>query len=1092
MRTFLSWQRQWRCLLTLSCLLVSGLSWTQTISLHLTNAPIKTAFSAIEAQTSLRFVYTSSGIADAKPVTLTLEKLSIDLALSKLFTDQPFAFTRDGQYVTVKPKPILPQQTQKKSITISGTISDEQKQPLPDVTVQVKGSTLHTTTDAAGHFRLAVDSGFVTVICSRAELITQEFSLKAPGETSITMIHQVGSLGETIVMGYGKTTRRLSVGNIAKVSAVTIERQPVTNVLSALQGRVAGLEVTQSSGVAGSTIKVQIRGRNSIAQGSQPLFILNGVPLAAGNGILNQLPSAMGNPGTGAEQASGLSPLVNINPADIESIEVLKDADATAIYGSRGANGVILITTRSGNTGAVRANVSFSTSWSRITRLMDLLNTQQYIAMRKEAFANDGASMTNSNAADLRVWDTTRYTDFKDVLIGGTARTNIAQASVSGGSAQTSFLFSLGYHDEGSVFPGELYLRRGAGNLQLQHRSTDQRFLGSFSVNYGMVETNNSVNDLTQHINLPPNAPPLFTPSGLLNWQENGVTFSNPLAHIMSHYTSQSEQLSTNALLQYRVIPGLTAKLTGGYNTIMADEESLVPIVAQNPANNPVGYSNFGQRKLRSWIIEPQLEYTGSFSWGRITALAGASWQSTINQQSTQQASGFSTDALLRSIYQARSVINRNGYTLYRYGAIFGRIQYDWQQEYLVSVSARRDGSSRFGPENRFANFGSIGAGWIFNKTLAGFAEKISLSFGKLRASYGSSGNDQLTDYQYLSSWSGTPNLYDNVAGLMPTRLYNPNQHWEVNKKLEAAIELGFFRDRLFLSVAWFRNRSDNQLVAYPLASQAGFPDVIQNLDALVQNTGVEVELRATPVTKGRFSWTIFGNLTIPRNKLLSFPELPYSSYSNQYVEGEPLSVLRRYRMLGVDPATGVYQFEDVNKDGLISSPDYQVIGNLDPKFYGGLGQDFSYGELSCSIFFEFRHQTGLNYLSEYSTARLPGRNVNQPILVLDRWQTEGDITNIQRFNAVNGRPSAQASSRLLFSSGMYSDASFVRLKNIAISYTIPARWTRTLHLQRSKVFVQAQNVLTFTGFTGSDPETQRFFRLPPLRTLACGIQLQF
>lgn len=1086
-------QRPWRCLLALSCLLLSGLARTQVITLHLSKAPLTTAFQSIEAQSSLRFVYTKESVSSAKPVTIDVDKVPIDQGLVTLFKRQPLTYAREGDHVVVKAlPPVTALPVKKVQATISGTITDEDQQPLPDVTVRVKERNVITVTDAQGRFTLAVDSGLVTLVCSRAELVAQEVSIAAPGTISITMIHQIGSLGETIVMGYGKTTRRLSVGNIAKVSAVTIERQPVTNVLSALQGRVAGLEVTQSSGVAGSSLKVQIRGRNSIAQGSQPLFILNGVPLAAGNGILNQLSSALGNPGTAPELASGLSPLVNLNPADIESIEVLKDADATAIYGSRGANGVILITTKMGSAGALQGTVRYSSSWSRITRMMDLLTTSPYLAMRREAFANDAANMTNSNAADLRVWDTTRYTDFKEVLIGGTARTNDAQASLSGGSAQTNFLFGLGYHAEGSVFPGELYLRRGAANLQVQHRSADQRFSGHFTVNYGTVQTNNAVNDLTQYINLPPNAPPLFTPTGALNWSEKGVTFTNPLQYLAASYLSNSEQLSANALLQYRLVPGLVAKVSAGYNTVLADEESLRPIASQNPANNPVGYSNFAHRQLRSWIAEPQLEYSHQFSWGHLTALAGGSWQSTTNTFTTQQASGFSTDALLRSIDQAREVTNRNGYTLYRYAALFGRVQYDWQQQYLLSLSGRRDGSSRFGPANRFANFGSVGAGWIFSQTFASFAERLHLSFGKLRASYGRSGNDQLTDYQYLSSWSGTLYPYDHVAGLAPTRLYNPEQRWEVNNKLEAAIELGFIRDRLYVSAAYYRNRSANQLVAYPLPSQAGFPSVTQNLNALVQNSGLEIELRATPVSRGRFSWTVFGNLTIPRNNLVSFPGLAYSSYANQYAEGEPLSVLRRFRMLGVDPATGVYQFEDINKDGRFNFLDYQVVGNLDPRFYGGVGQELTFGDWSCSIFLEFRKQLGLNYLSEYSAARMPGRNVNQPVLVLDRWQAPGDVTTIQRFNAVNGRPSALAVDQLLYSSGIYSDASFVRLKNVGLSYTLPARWSRLLHLQRSRFFVQAQNVLTFTSYEGADPETQRFFRLPPLKTIAGGVQLHF
>ncbi|HEX2845858.1 MAG TPA: SusC/RagA family TonB-linked outer membrane protein [Chitinophagaceae bacterium] len=1064
--------------------------FTQTVSLSFENAALEKVLKELEKQVPQRFVYTRAMMDESKPVSVHLNKVTLDSALQKCFGNQPLVYSKDQRFIILKRISSSPEK-QAPAIVLTGRVTDENAQPAQGVTVRSKLSGQSSSSNKNGEFSLPVEPSGDVLYISGAEIQPQEIPLQGQRYIAISVTHRIGSLDETVVIGYGKTTRRMNTGSVGKINQATIAQQPVGNALNALQGRVAGLEITQTSGLPGSSVKVQVRGRNSIAQGSQPLFIIDGVPLAAGNDVLNQLISALGNPGAAPELASGISPLINLNPADIESIEVLKDADATAIYGSRGANGIILITTRKGQSGKLQTNFSVKSGWSRITRSMDFLNTPQYLAMRHEGFAQDNAIPTVATAPDLLLWDTTRYTDFKKLLIGGTALFNDVQTSLSGGNNLTQFLFGMAYHRETTVFPGDKSLQRASANLNLQHRSADSRFTANMSVNYVFTKSNNAVQDLTSSINLPPNTPPLRDADGKLNWQEGGAIFSNPLSYTAADYNTNTDNLITHLQLGYKILPGFSLKVNAGYNLTVAKEESITPIAAQNPTNNPRGISSFANRMLRSWIIEPQMEYSNQFGWGRITALIGGTLQSSSNEQALQQASGFTSDALLRSIDQATTLYGSNGYTQYRYSAAFGRIQYNWQDEYLLSFTGRRDGSSRFGPDNRFAQFGSVGAAWIFSNT---FKDELPLlSFGKLRASYGSTGNDQITDYQYLPTWRGTSNPYQGVAGLTPTRLFNPNHRWEVNRKLEAAIELGLFKDRLFISAAYFRNRSGNQLVEYPLPGQTGFISVTENLQALVQNTGVEIELRSTNISTGNFSWQTYGNITIPRNKLVSFPGIAYSSYARNYEVGEPLNLIKRYRYLGVNPSTGLYEFEDVNKDGMFSSKgDYQVLGKLDPDFYGGLGNDFQYKGFSCTVFFEFRHQTGRNYLSDLTSSKMPGLNSNQPVIVLERWQQPGDIAPIQRFAAINAAPVATVATRILSSNAMYSDASFLRLKNIAVSYKLPANWQKKIGCSNARIYALAQNVLTITGYRGADPETQRIYKLPPLKTLVIGVDLTF
>lgn len=1063
----------------------------QTVSISFENASLEKVLKELEKQAPQRFVYTRSMMDESKPVTVRLNKVPLDSALRECFSNQPLAYTKDQHFIVLR-KALSSPEKQIPAIVLAGRITDENSQPAQGVTVRSKLSGQSTSSNKNGEFSLTVESSGDMLYVSGAEIQPQEIPLRGQRYIAISVTHKIGSLDETVVIGYGKTTRRMNTGSVGKINQATIAQQPVGNALNALQGRIAGLEVTQTNGLPGSSVKVQVRGRNSIAQGSQPLFIIDGVPLAAGNGMLNQLASSLGDPATSTEfkEGGGFSPLINLNPADIESIEVLKDADATAIYGSRGASGVILITTRKGQGGKLQTNFSLKSGWSRITRTMDFLTTPQYLAMRREAFAQDSITPSTTTAPDLLVWDTTRYTDFKEMLIGNTAHFNDVQASLSGGNNLTQFLLGMAYHRETTVFPGEMFLQRASANLNLHHRSADSRFTANISVNYAFVKSNLAIRDITSYINLPPNAPPLRDAEGKLNWQEVGISFLNPLSYTEADYNANTDNLISHLQLGYKILPELSLRVSAGYNLTMAKEESITPIAALNPATNSTGASHFANRLLRSWIIEPQLEYIHQYSWGRVTALAGSTFQANSNEQASQQASGFTSDALIRSINQATALSVNNNYTQYHYSALFGRIQYNWQDEYLLSLTGRRDGSSRFGPDNRFAQFGSVGVAWIFSNT---FKNKLPLlSFGKVRASYGSTGNDQITDYQYLPTWRGTSNPYQGVGGLMPTRLFNPNHRWEINRKLEAAIELGLFKDKLFITAAYFRNRSSNQLVDYPLPSQTGFYSITENLQALVQNTGIEIELRSTNINTGNFSWQTYGNITIPRNKLISFPGLVYSSYATTYVVGKPLNLINGYRYLGVDPATGIYRFEDVNKDGVFRpGDDFQVLGKRDPDFYGGLGNDFQYKGLSCTVFFEFRRQTGTNYLSELASS-IPGYNFNQPVIVLERWQRPGDIAPIQRFSATSTSAATSTVSQIVSSDAIYSNASFLRLKNISVSYRMPASWLKKTGCSSARIYALAQNVLTITGYRGADPETQRFYQLPPLKTLVIGVDLTF
>jgi len=991
------------------------------------------------------------------------------------------------------------------SIPVSGTVINEQGDPIPSATITVKRTNQSTASDSKGRFTIHDSRLTDTFIVSAIGYHTVEEPNNPRGQITIILKRKITELDQVIINAYGTTTQRLNTGSIVKVSATDISRQPVSNPLAALQGRVPGLNITQTSGVPGAGFNIQLRGRSSLDASlsrNDPLFIIDGVPFEPGNLVTNQLTSAANKPRAANE--GGLSPLNNINPADIESIEILKDADATVIYGSRAANGVILITTKRAAAGRTVLQANFSAGFSRPARTMDMLGTKQYLQMRREAFANDGFTLQtdfpyfDGYAPDLLIWDTLQYIDYKKELIENTAHAADAQLSLSGGNAFTQFLIAGNYHRETNVFSRSLADKRTGLHFNINHTTSDKKFNATLSGFFTSDKNNLIQKDLTQFINMPPNFR-IYDDAGKPNWIQDGIIIhdldmsyaSIPAAELLKRYSSLNENLSGNLQLSYKVTNNLILKTSLGCNKFTTDENSILPKASLSPLSSSLASSSFGYASSKSWIAEPQLHYTAKIAKGSLNILLGTTWQERKFSSTYINATNYTNDLLLSSIDAAGLIDASGNFIQYRYTAFFGRINYNWLNKYILNLSARRDGSTRFGHDNRFENFSAIGAAWIFSEESFLKNSQSLLSYGKLRFSYGTTGNDQIGDYRYLDLWRSAFNTYQGYPGLVPAALYNPNYQWEINKKLEAAIETGFLKDRILITAAWYRNRSNNQLIAYKLPNQTGFSSVIQNFPALVQNTGVELSLSSKNITTKNFSWSTSANISFPKNKLISFPGLHTSSYALSYKVGMPLSIIRGYHYLGVDAATGIYTVEDTNRDGQFDNDDYIVLGNTGPKYYGGLQNNFTYKDIELSFFFEFRKQIGKNYLAALANNQ-PGLAINQPDVVLDRWQKPADNTSVQRFTSSYSNEAAFAAYYLSTSAGIYTDASFIRLKNMYAAYNIPVRWLKKLNIQSTRIYLQAQNLFVITGYLGSDPETQDILVLPPLRTIAMGIQIKF
>jgi hypothetical protein len=404
----------------------------------------------------------------------------------------------------------------------------------------------------------------------------------------------------------------------------------------------------------------------------------------------------------------------------------------------------------------------------------------------------------------------------------------------------------------------------------------------------------------------------------------------------------------------------------------------------------------------------------------------------------------------------------------------------------VLNATFRRDGSTRFGPGKRFGNFGAIGAAWIFSNE-SFIPEGSVLSFGKLRGSYGTTGNDQIDEYKYMDSWSSTAYPYDGVAGLTPARLANPDYRWEENRKMEAGLELGFFKDRILLTTNYYRNISTNQLVDFQLSPQVGFEYITANFPAKVLNAGWEFELNTVNVDKKNFTWKSSFNLTFNKNELIEYPGFESSAYTEDFAIGQSLTMIRGYKFTGIDPATGKATFLDVDKDGSIAEyDDFVTLGKTMPDFYGGFQNSFVYKSFELDFLIQFVKQEGhlLNY-GAWTTAY--GGFRNKDLSALGRWQTAGDEKSIPKAVLT-----AAGSSYDFYreSSAVWGDASFIRLKNISLRYDL-SKFTKGWKLNKTSVFVMAQNLFTITSYDGFDPETQGL-AMPPLKTITAGLNIAF
>jgi TonB-linked SusC/RagA family outer membrane protein len=1076
-------------------MLVSVTAYGQArISIKANRMPVQNLFKQLQKQHGYSFFYNTEMNNDLPRVTINVRNATIDEILQQCFKGTAFDYLVVDKTVVIRRKGAAVPTTQvqpSEMMLIMGQVLDRNKLPLSGVTIKLKGSSSQWATNNAGDFNAVIPKTSTTLQLSYIGYQNKEVAV-ANSKNALTIVldEDISKLDEIQVIAYGTTSKRNNTGNITTINSKVIERFPVTNVLEVLQATVPGMNISRTNGNKGSQYNVQIRGQNGLnnGTGTLPLYVIDGIPFEGGGYNLQ-------NGTLGSSSGFGGDALNFINPLDIESVSILKDADATSIYGSRAANGVVLITTKKGRAGNTKISVNVSKGIARVSKKPDMLNLSQYLQMRREAKRNDNAPI---NAFDYDIngtWDTTRNINYADELLGGTAHTTNAQASISGGADVVQYLVSGNFTNQKNFFQ-QLGGNNRTANLHfnISTATADKKF--SAQLTGGYLYNNNTIpnHELTGNITLAPNAPKFYNPDGTLNF-ENG-TFANPLVVKNLINSSPASNITSSMILSYKPVDKLEVKVTMGINKQQVNEFLAAPFSSLQPNGGGIPSSRYTYNNNTSWSVEPQINYRDKIGTGDINVTLGGSLQKKNNESTQLLVTGFSNDALIKSISAGTSITTRVPYynVPYKFNALFGRLNYNQVGKYILNISGRYDGSSRFGENKQFHFFGAAGAAWIFSEEAFFKSVLPVISFAKLRASYGVTGNDQIGAYAYLENYGNIRYPYQGLPGLEPLNISNPDISWETTRKMESAIELQFFKGLISLETAVYQNRTTDVLGSTPLSLVTGFSGIRGNLPGKVQNTGIEITLTANNIRKENFSWSSTLLFTRQRNKLIEYPDLERSSQAGTLVIGQPVNIRHVYRFAGVNQQTGIYQFYDMNGK-IVNTPSFSTdrtaIININPDFFGSLNNSFRYKQFTLDVLFRYIKQIGRNQFGQQTV--LPAGiavNNNSTTFVLDRWQRPGDITDIQRFGTnfslVYSHGTATTSDR------GYGDASYIRLQNLSLGYQMPKNILDRLKVQNLRLYIQGENLFTISKYGGIDPETQSAVVLPLLRVLTTGLQVTF
>ena len=1054
------------------------------ISLDLNNAKLIKAFDEIERKTEYKFTYDNLFIDKSLRISGKFNNTSVADILRFISKEAALQFRIINNNINVmkqevnKPAVDKVELVTQAEIPISGKVTDEKGEGLPGVNILIEGTSFGVVTDAEGAFRLDVPSSESVLQFSFIGYITQRITVGAQTTVNVVMQSDVTALNEIVVIGYGSEQKALLTGSIGTVKSDRIKDLPVPSIDGALQGQVAGVQISQNSGTPGGGMSVRIRGISSIGSSNQPLYVIDGIPVTTGDY------AQVGYEG------QGINALSDINPNDIESITVLKDASAASIYGARGTNGVVLITTKRGKEEKSSINFNAYYGVQQAWKKLNMLDARQWMEYRNDLSPGSFTPEQMNNIAIDTKW--------QDEIFR-TAPISNYELSTTGGSNKTKFFISGNYFDQDGTVIGTGY-KRANGRINLDHQLSDKLTIGtSFGLTY--TKTNRVEGDQTTHGPLPngistPAIFPVYNNDGTYN--QLGP-YSNAVS-IANEAINENFSLRTlgNIYGEYQIIPGLIANTKWGvdfYNLREHAYESTKTV--QGAKFNGLGFETY--TNVSNFVSNNTLRYQKTWDRHNMELMGGYSFEKRQTRTSFIRGQDFA-DPSLQYLNSASTIVSASSSGLDEgIRSFFGRLNYNFANKYIVSISGRSDASTRFGLNNRSGFFPSASVAWRLSEE--DFIKNIpTISQLKIRSSYGLTGNNDISPFLYAPLY-GVGDSYGGQPGISPQSIPNPDLKWESTVQYNGGIDMGLFNDRIVLTADFYQKTTKDLLLSRPLPTSSGFSTITQNVGE-VENKGIELTLQTQNVTRQNFSWTSQLNLSANRNKVLKLyngqPIDNLGRGSNRIEEGQPIGIFYSYRSLGVNPSTGDIVFADTNNDGEITSEDRTKVGNPNPKLIGGFTNNFTFKGFDASVFMQFSYGNDVFHGSRLFLESLQGGD-NQVEAVTRRWKKPGDITDIPRatLDPVKATDNKRVSSRFI------EDGSYLRLKNVTIGYTFNRKLLERFSMTNLRVYFSGQNLLTFTKFTGLDPEVNYrgndnevigtdFFTYPQSRAYTFGINIKF
>jgi TonB-linked SusC/RagA family outer membrane protein len=987
-------------------------------------------------------------------------------------------------------------------------IDDKTKEPLPGAVIHILGTTHQVVADQDGEFKFITGQRVpVTYSVSYTGYKTKEVNVQSYGHIDIQLTSTNGSLGEVLIVGYGTQRKSDLTGSVATVSK-NLLTQPSVSFDNLLQGGVSGVSVTQSSGQPGSTATIRVRGGNSISFGNAPLYVIDGFIVYNDNDYVN----------TGATSGASVNALSTINPSDIESIEVLKDASATAIYGSRGANGVVIITTRKGKKGGAEVNYSPYVGTQKVSKQLHLLNGSQWGALINDVNESDGVAPTYT-AAQIAALGT--GSNWQSAALRSATEQN-HELSVAGGDDKSRYLISGNYFDQDGVIVASDF-KRYSGRINYERNVTDRfkvsvNAFGSRSLqdqlqgsSYESIQFSNAFSTL---LTTSP-VVPIYNPNGTYYTNSPYLTTpTNPLQDITAT-TNQSILTRTlgNFSAEYKLLPDLTLKSTIGADLINTKQNYYAPTFtsAGYPSS---GYASIGNASVTTWVNENTVTYDHVFrDLHYLTALAGYTTQAEKDQSVVTNAEKFPNN--LTSFndlgYAGTPVLGSSNAHSSALNSYLGRVSYSYAHKYNVTVTGRADGSSVLGANHKWGFFPSVGLSWNVNQEPFFERAKHTISNLKLRLTGGQTGNSEVPPYSSLAP----SNYYFNstlVTGIAPVQLANPDLKWETTTQYDAGIDLGLWNNRVNLVADVYTKKTTDLLLNVPLPLYTGYASELENVGA-VSNKGFEFSINTENIRAKDFSWKSTLILGTNKNKVLNlgpgvssyFPLAPTGQVSPVIVAvGLPVGAFWGYAtngllsasdvakgvptLAGVPQKEGDTKYVDWNHDGVITTADKHYLGSSQPKWTYGFSNTVTYKHFDLSFLFQGSYGNKIFNLLQQTLER-PTLSLNVSSTLLNRWSPSNPDGTVAR---ATDSPVPQVTDRYI------ENGSYLKLKNLSLGYTFP-NGTGAIKTKQIRVYVSAQNLWTITKYTGYDPEANFYDTdntkagidygiYPPTRTFLAGI----